>query len=619
MRPFIYRYLMTLVVSLVVSVLGKLLFIALNAALYAGVGAGDILAVLAHGLTMDLTVSAYIAVLPVTLSLVSLWTGSGGLPDRLLRCYFGVLGAAVALSVLLDAVLYGYWHFKLDVTPFSYFASSPSVALASVAWWQLLSGVVAWAALSAGIWFAYYYGVIRLCGPVVPAGARRARLWQTGAGVLMLALLFIPIRGGVTVSTMNPSRAYFSTDQRLNHAAVNPVFSLLYSAGHQSRFGDQYRYFDDTEAARLFSRVADPVLRGVTPRRPAVPLLRVRRPNIHIIILESFSSHLFPSLGGEPVALGLDSIASRGLLWDNFYASSFRTDRGIPAILSGYPGQPGTSIMKYVSKTDNLPSLARTLVNAAGYKAEYFYGGDINFCNQQAYLVSTGFGEIISDKDFALGERLSKWGAHDEVVLSRAINDRHPYDPTRPILRVIQTSSSHEPFEVPYTNPSLADRRAVAFAYTDSCVTAYINSMARSRAWDNTLIVIVPDHYGAWPELVGPVARHQVPLIMTGGALNRRGREHTVGSQVDIAPTLLAALDLPHDDFRFGVDLLDEAAPHRAYFADPTYIGFITDDNTLVYNLETDTPDIDTGRAPGRNIPYAKAYLQTLYDDLDAR
>ena len=174
--------------------------------------------------------------------------------------------------------------------------------------------------------------------------------------MLAAGVLVISIRGGVTVSTMNLSRAYFSADQRLNHAAVNPAFSLMYSLTHQDNFSEQYRFFEDEKARRLFSQLTE------SPCDSIVPLIRGGvRPDVYVIILESFSSQLFPSVGGEEVALRLDSIAREGLMFTNFYANSFRTDRGLVSIMSGYPGQPNTSIMKFVSKTENLPSFPRRM------------------------------------------------------------------------------------------------------------------------------------------------------------------------------------------------------------------------------------------------------------------
>ena len=62
----------------------------------------------------------------------------------------------------------------------------------------------------------------------------------------------------------------------------------------------------------------------------------------------------------------------------------------------------------------------------------------------------------------------------------------------RPMLRILQTSSSHEPFEVPYHR--LKDKRLNAFAYTDSVMGAIVREYRKLPRWKNTLIVFVPDH-----------------------------------------------------------------------------------------------------------------------------
>lgn len=202
---------------------------------------------------------------------------------------------------------------------------------------------------------------------------------------------------------MNPGRAYYSQNNRLNHAAVNPLFSFLYSATHQADFGSQFRYLDP--------EVADETFNAMTAKPTALTdTLFEGRPDIYLIIAESFSSHLLPCQGGEAVAVRFDSLARNGVLFDNFYASSFRTDRALPAILGAISGQPNTSLMKYISKTEGLPSLPRALKDA-GYALSYYYGGDINFTNMKSYLVNCGFEDIVCDKDFPVKERTGKWGA----------------------------------------------------------------------------------------------------------------------------------------------------------------------------------------------------------------
>lgn len=129
-------------------------------------------------------------------------------------------------------------------------------------------------------------------------------------------------------------------------------------------------------------------------------LFNTQRPDVLFVILESFSSRLMTALGGEPnIAVHLDSLSKEGVLFTNFYANSFRTDRGLVAILSGYPAQPTTSIMKYPRKTQSIPAIAGSL-RKAGYGTKYYYGGDADFTNMRSYLMSSGFEDIVSDQDF---------------------------------------------------------------------------------------------------------------------------------------------------------------------------------------------------------------------------
>ena len=202
--------------------------------------------------------------------------------------------------------------------------------------------------------------------------------------------------------------------------AINPDFSLLYSATHQNNFGEQYNYFEDSEAAEIMKGLVENAQSDSIPT-----VLTNKRPEVIMIILESFSNHLMEVTGGENVAVNLNNIAKEGLLFNNFYANSFRTDRALTSIISAYPAQPSTSIMKYVEKAETLPSIPKTLRDN-GYDIGYYYGGDANFTNMLAYLVSCKFDKIISDKDFPLSQRQSKWGANDGTLLKSLLATTRP-------------------------------------------------------------------------------------------------------------------------------------------------------------------------------------------------
>ncbi len=578
---------------------------------YTDASISDFFSVMFHGLPLDLSLAGYLTAIPGFLLIASAWTNSSVL-KRIKQVYFSIIAIVMSCILIIDLGLYGFWGFRLDATPIFYFFSSPKDAMASVSIWFILLGVLAMLMYATILYGLFYAILIREKAPLKIPYQR-----QNVSFVLLLltAILFIPIRGGFSVSTMNLSKVYYSQNQQMNHAAINPAFSFMYSMTHQNNFDKQYRFMAPEVADKLFHSLLD---QPVSSTDTIPQVLNTQRPNIILVILESFSTHLMATMGGEPnVAINMDKLGKEGVLFTHFYANSFRTDRGLASIISGYPGQPSTSIMKYPEKTDGLPSIPRSL-KKAGYKLEYYYGGDADFTNMRSYLVSAGIEKIISETDFPRSDRPGKWGAPDHILFQRFIKDLKQEKQQEPFFKIVQTSSSHEPFDVPFYR--LDNKILNAFAYADSCVGDFVRQYKETPLWKNTLIVLVPDHLGAYPHPVeNPLQGHTIPLIFIGGAVKEPQTVDTYASQIDIAATLLGQLGLPHDDFTFSKNIFNPNSPHFGYFTEPTLFGMVTSDNQLVYNLDANAVQLDEGKNKGGNLEKGKAFLQKLYDDLAKR
>lgn len=587
-------------------------------------------AVIWHGLPLDLSMAGYLSVIPGFLSIAVVWL-KRDLVKPIMNIYFIIASLFITCSFLLNASLYPYWKYPLDSTPLFYFFTSPADAIASVSIWQVILSIVILIVLTIGVWFT-----LRM------RGEKRQQYSRYGYGyegfgrgkrnrfddfdrhrgrtsiilLLLTGLLFLPIRGGITVSTMNTGQAYYSQNAYLNHSAVNPLFSLLESITHQEDFASQYRFMKDKEADKIFATMTS------TSDENTYPLLneatfKKGTPDILIVIMESFASDIMPSMGSyKDVAVCLDSIAQQSILFTRFYANSFRTDRGMVSILSGYPAQPTTSIMRYPRKTSQLPSIARNLAKYKNYKTTYYYGGDADFCNMRSYLVSQGYQHIISDANFPIEDKLSKWGVPDHIVAARMMEDiKAQQNEKRPMLRIFQTSSSHEPFEVPYHR--LKDKRLNAFAYTDSVMGAIVREYRKLPRWKNTLIVFVPDHVGGYKENLNDHdrSRYQIPLILAGGAISHPMKVGIIGSQHDIAATLLGQLGVEHREFTFSKNMMSDATPKFAFFAVNDAFGIVSEENSLIYDNRAKRIVYDKGEK-GFNLKRGQAYLQKLYDDL---
>jgi len=607
MKQNILKFFKIYLLLILIFVIQKPLFMIFYHDLYMEASLADYISVMWHGMLLDASMAGYLTVLPGIFLIIGLWANKTVM-NWVFKSYFIFLSLLLSIIFVGDLVLYRYWGFRLDSTPLFYL-KTPKDAMASADGLTIALGLSAMILIGLSLYFLFYKVLI------VEKIKERKTFRKIPVALLVLlltALLFVPIRGGFSVSTMNVGKVYFSDRMELNHAAINPCFSLLQSLTMEQDFDKQFRFMDAAEAQKEFATLVD------KPAADSIPaLFTATHPNLVFVVLESFMSRIIEPLGGIPsVAVNMNKYCGEGILFTNFYANSFRTDRGLVSIFSGYPAQPTTSIMKYPHKSQSLPSIPKSL-RKAGYDLQYYYGGDADFTNMRSYLTSMGIKKIISEWDFLLKDRYTKWGAPDHVVFNRLATDLEG-EQKEPFMKIIQTLSSHEPYEIP--SHKLKDPYLNSVAYTDSCLGVFVNRFKKTRFWKNTVIVLVPDHAMRYPATLDnrSVERHQIPLLMIGGAVKAPRIIDTYAAQMDIAATLLAQLNLPHADFEFSKNILNPASPHFGYFTFPNGFGMVTPENKYVFDCESNTVVVNEGQKD-LNKKNGEALLQTLYDDLEKR
>lgn len=603
------KYLLLLYVLLLgVFAVQKPLFLFSDAPAGVSYSAADAIAVTLNALLLDVPMTGYIMALPLLATAISCFATTGIRPRRWLSWYYAAVSIAVSLAFVADLSLYPFWKFKLDAIVFTYM-DSPRGAVASVSAGYLLLRAAAVAVMACALFLA-----MRKVTPatVNPVAGTKARLIAAAATLLPGVPLAISIRGGLGESTANIGKVYFSYDEYLNHSAVNPMFSLLYSLGKTEDYAAQFDYFGERERARLF--------RDLYPRTDTdtVTLLTTTRPDIVIILLESFGGQTVAAAGGRPdITPCYNRLAAEGVFFSNCYSNSFRTDRGVLSALSGHPAYPTVSLMKMPVRSRTLPCIASTL-NANGYTSSFIYGGDINFTNMQSYLRTGGYGTIIRDDDFTAKERTNAWGAGDDVTFDRLYTmitgQKH-----RPWHIGFLTLSSHEPFEVPYSR--LDEKIPNAFAFTDECLGRFVERIRSTPAWDSLLIVCLPDHGFQYPDNITHEQHHRNTMLWIGGAVKAPRLVTTVMNQSDMAATLLGQLRINHDRYAFSRDVFSPAYRYPfAFFSRTGYIGFADSTGHTVYDISAGRRIEDTADGnEALRTDKAKAILQTIYDDLGGR
>lgn len=577
----------------------------------------DVGEVLLHGLPLDLNVAAY-ASAPLWLALLVGLVVRGKRWARFLRIayrvYAYVLTVMILLTVIVDTILYSKWGFKLDAVCLSYL-DNPSGVTESLNIWFLLGAVVLFGVL---IW-GYSRLLLRLYPAPEDLSTHRTAARKSLMGGLLVvvgALLFLAIRGGVGKSTANVGMVYYSTRQYLNHSAVNPLFSFFYSLMKEKDFSKQAQYFSPEEADRIFAS-----LHYNTKSRllPADSLLTTTRPNVLLILMESCGGRVVGCTEGtRGVTPTLDSLSREGVFFSRCYANSFRTDRGTICTFSGYPAFPDASVMKMPAKSRVLPSIAGSL-KRVGYDTEFLYGGDKNFTNMNSYFLATGYDRVLGDADFPESMRHTHvWGVTDHLMFGQLSQRIAAMPQGRPWFKTLLTLSSHEPWEVPHH--ALEDPILNAFHYLDHSIAGFLKAFRRSPQWKNTLIIILPDHGVTWPSDINEfdTRKYHIPMIWAGGAVKAPRRVDVLCNQTDLAATLLGQLELPHSEFRFSRDVLSQTYVYPcAQHSWPEGFTFIDSTGTTIYTLATREASRTTPDPTGVRLNKAKAFMQKAYRDLE--
>jgi phosphoglycerol transferase MdoB-like AlkP superfamily enzyme len=600
---------------LIYFLLCRLAFVCYHASKLAGIEASTVAGIFGYGAYADLSAASYLAVIPYLI-----WFANSLFPfrawKRLIRWYsyfFMVVAAVISIS---DLQIYREWGTKLNVQALSYLRY-PAEAYASVASSPLALLVLA-AAVLAGV------GIF-LFGKICPFPALEPRpdrsLWRLPVFLLFAGLIFLGIRGTLGVANMNPSFVYFSQKPFANHAALNASWNLLYDIKYYFRHkGNNFVYMADDEMQRRVDR-----LFGKEVHNDTEEILTTKRPNIVLLILESWTADVIGALGAEQgIAPYFDELAKDGLLFTDFYANGYRSNFGIPAVLAGYPSTPEGSVLSHPLKMERLPTLGGSL-KKAGYDTLFHYGGDDRFDDMIAFFHHSGFDRIVDQAAFDKKDMNSKWGAQDHVLFNRVIDDLK--GAKEPFFSAMFTLSSHEPFEVPmapvYPGKDEVSLFKNAVHYSDRSLKAFFERARKEPWYKDTLFVLVADHGHRLPlnrpsEVIPE--RYRIPLLLYGEVLKKdyRGvRNPLTASQSDIASTILAQLGVPYGEFQWSNNIFNKNRKNFAYYNLHTGFALRTPEQTVGFDNVSKKVLLQTGD-PGEArkaeaLKDAQAYMQYLY------
>jgi phosphoglycerol transferase MdoB-like AlkP superfamily enzyme len=611
----VWRYLLKLFVFLLLLFfVQRVIFLLFRYSELKNISASEMMGLMLPSLQLDISAICYVLIIPFLLLCLHLFIDGNTVP-KILKYYIWLIIIMTGIINISDISLYEAWNTRINQKAISYLAY-PGEVIAGALSMHYLSSFIIFLLFVLIFIFLYKKFFHRPLNP--EAGALKKIIFI----VVVPVLLLLGIRGGVQQYPVSKSSAYFSGSSFLNQAALNGSWNFIYVLTHPVEENkNPYKFFADDEARKIVKEIF------ASPNDSSVSILKTKRPNILLIMLESFSADVIEPLGGlKGITPGFTELSKEGLLFTHFYASGFRTEQGLAALISGFPSQPQTTIIRQFGKFDKLPGLAKTL-DSASYTSSYYAGGDLHFANTISYLRAMGFDKLYGEEDFKHSRRTG-WAAYDEDLF-RFVNE-NMRETHEPFFTVAVSETSHEPFDADVekiieSKPGdWCNDYLNTVHYTDKCLKEFISSIKNQSWYANTLVAIVADHGHACPSHAEPNSekKHHIPFLLLGGALKEELRGKTfsrASSQIDFPAIILSNIGLKYDQYHWSRNVFNPTESSFAFYSFDDGFGWINERQQLIFDNRTNKVILKNDSLSAEEnelyLRQGKAYLQLLMDE----
>ena len=616
MKQQIFSLLRQLLFWLLVFATGRLLFLIYFSASIrtAGIPVGEVLQTFYYALVLDISTASYLLVFPFLLLVVQSFFKVGW-PDGVNKIYSAIVLLIYLLITVSELPLYGEWESKLSFKALRYLRH-PTEVVASVSNRQLLTGLL----LVVVQFLVFYWLYKRYFYKPYRRKKKTKWCWKMAFVLLVPGLLLLGLRGGFGEIPITSSRSYFSKFNLLNLAAVNSGYNLVFSTIDYLQIAENNRFVTlPSDRAKTIVKQIHEVSKDTT-----VLILNNPRPNIVIVLIESWPGDVIESLGGEPgITPEFSKLEKDGLLFTRFYATGNRSQQSMASIYGGLPALPVTTLSDHPEKYYAVPSLVKKL-NARDYYTSFYFGGQLMYGNIKSYLVYNEFDRLIEEDDFDSRLPRGKMGVHDEYLFERFASDLDTMP--QPFFATAFTLSSHSPYDQPGDRPISHIQKANDFVnsvfYTDQALGRFFEQVKNKPWFKNTLFVILSDHshpsYKNYP--LRTFEYHNIPLLLYGGALKEefRGKQNDkIFSNVDLTKTLLHQLNMPADDFFWSRDIFNPYSPEFAYFDMTIGFGWKRYSGEIVLNFKDNYYYVKrVDKAKKKELEEeGRAYIQVLFEE----
>ena len=418
--------------------------------------------------------------------------------------------------------------------------------------------------------------------------------------VLIVLTMIIIGRGGFQMKPIAVIDAYQYGSASQGHLILNGIFTA-------SHFSVSSRFIERTKGnEKTFKKILNLPL----SKNPDYPLERINirsnispKKNMILIMIESLSFKYVDHLNGNNygVTPNIDQIASKGLVYKNFFANGQRSVDGVQSILTGIPPLPGMPDMTSLSV--NFSSLGQ-IARENNYRTIFVTTTLRESFSMDLIAGAAGFDEYYGLEDYPIllnyvdaADRPLGWD-YDALMflLQKLKSEQSSY------IAFVNASADHTPFArmgAPFNKYKHGSNTEGGYLnmlnYTDWAVGEFIKKFSKRKDFEETVFIITADHALAHFQGADPYGKFRIPLIIYSPENFKPEKSELFASQIDLFPSLVELLDLQGKYSTIGKNIF-KTKQSFAVVKDGALLEIFAKEGFLVHSLKKilDYQPVDT-------------------------
>jgi phosphoglycerol transferase MdoB-like AlkP superfamily enzyme len=597
----------------------RVLFSIHNWGKFSDVSFGEWFQAFIYSFRLDIATAAALIVFPLLFLLFYL-----AFQQRIFKIlFFGFLFVEAFLVALIhsgEINAYGEWNHKLTSRVFMHLGNPDEVVRTAD------YGMTFWFFVYAIIECVFAWKLMRFLFRFKLSAFQLHPALKIALIVVIFALQsgvsFVLLRGGFQQIPININAAIYSNSPVSNDLAINPLYFFVKSYMLYNR-SEIDEYMPDIKPERA-KQLCEQLL--TYPKEHSNFILKEHvdksKVNIVLVVLESWSADAVSCMssikGSTPQ---FDKLAKEGLLFTNVYATSTTSEIGNASIFSGFPGVPEVSISMQPEKHRKLKSINQSL-KPRNYSSSYIFSGDLKYGNIGGFFMDHGFDVVKDENSYPSDLPRGKLNFFDEDLFRFFIDEIN--SAKEPFLQCAFTGSTHAPYDQPkgkgkhFTGVEADFMNSVV--YSDQSIGKFIENAKKQKWYENTLFIFVADHGHSTPLNQNPASSSyfRIPLLFWGEVLKdkyKNKKVETIGSQADLAATLLYQLGLESEEYPYSKDLLNPHIEPFAMHAISRGYGWVSQHGNMTYLMQSKLFLEDNFPAKFRKTEHEKcfAFLTEVY------